>query len=297
MALECWREMQNVGRGRPSAASARTLTRAAGPVILAALCLAGCAAGSSGSSGATGATTTIPSTSVAPTTSTTTTSTTVVTTTTVPVRAQHMVEPPGPLSSGSRGKRTLAIQLALKAQHYDPGAADAKFGLKTAQAVWAWQALHGLPRDGVITPVTEALILARPVQAMMRPELGPTHAEVDITRQVLIVWTNGQPSIITHVSSGTDVPYCEHTKEGLNCGDAITPLGLYTFQREYQGVKVAPLGTLFNPVYFYSGYAVHGEGYVPNHPASHGCVRIPMHISDYFQSLVSLGEKIEVFRS
>ncbi|MCB0961047.1 MAG: L,D-transpeptidase family protein, partial [Acidimicrobiales bacterium] len=50
-------------------------------------------------------------------------------------------------------------------------------------------------------------------------------------------------------------------------------------------------------VYFHAGYAVHGASSVPNHPASHGCVRISMSIAEYFPSLVDDGEAIEVFRS
>ena len=30
-------------------------------------------------------------------------------------------------------------------------------------------------------------------------------------------------------------------------------------------------------------------------PASHGCVRIPMHVSEYFQTLVAYGDRVYVF--
>ena len=290
----------------------RVATRLA-PFLVGALLLAGCG-GSSGDKVAQDSGTTVPgvttadgsttvpadasTTTEAPTTTTSTSTTTTVpptTTTTLPVT--EIQEPAGPIQSGSKGKRSMAVQVALKAQHYDPGEPDGKFGLKTTQSVWAFQALHGLPQTGVVTPELEAQILAKPVQAMLKPELGPTHTEVDLTRQVLIVWTNGAPTLITHVSSGSGNAYCEDTDQGRNCGDAKTPEGLFTFYRQVTGVRVAPLGKLYNPVYFTGGYAVHGAGSVPDHPASHGCVRIPMAISDYFQSLVTLGEKIEVFRS
>ena len=54
---------------------------------------------------------------------------------------------------------------------------------------------------------------------------------------------------------------------------------------------------LYNPVYFTGGFAIHGAKSVPNHPASHGCVRVSMSIAEYFPSLVNDGEVIEVFRS
>lgn len=278
-------------------------------VVLVAALVAGCS-GSGGrevTSDAGASTTLVPSTTAAPTsteattstTAPTTTSTTVpptTTTTAAPVDPTTLTEE-GPLKSGSVGVRTKAVQDALKAQAYDPGEPDGKFGLKTTMAVWAFQALHGLATDGIVGPETEQAILAKAPQAMLRPNLGATHTEVDLTRQVLIVWRDGAPTLITHVSSGSGVPYCEDTKVGRSCGDAVTPLGVFTFYRQIEGIREAALGKLYDPVYFTGGFAVHGSPSVPNHPASHGCVRIPMFISDYFQSKVNLGETIEVFRS
>ncbi|MCU1499843.1 MAG: hypothetical protein JWM47_3796 [Acidimicrobiales bacterium] len=233
-------------------------------------------------------------TTAAPTTTTTSTTMSPTTTTTVPPLAP---EPPGPLQAGSKGTRTEALQQALEDQHYDPGPVDGAFGGQVNLAVWAFQALHGLPRDGIVTPELEAQILARPAQAMLRPHLGPTHTEVDLTGQVMIVWRDGAPALITHVSSGSEVAYCENTDQGRNCGSAITPTGVYRYQRRVDGWRVAPLGRLYNPVYFTGGIAVHGAPSVPNGPASHGCVRIPMNIAGYFPTLVANGDTIEVFRS
>lgn len=233
-------------------------------------------------------TTEVPVTTAAPTTTSTTT---------IPPDPTTLEEPAGPLQAGSVGTRTRALQEALAEQHYDPGTADGRFGAKTNMAVWAFQALHGLPKDGIVTPELEALILAKPEQPMLRPDHGPSHTEVDLSRQVMIVWRDGAPALITHVSSGSEVPYCEETDVGRNCGNAITPTGVYRYQRRIEGWRDAPLGRLYNPVYFVGGIAVHGAPSVPNHPASHGCVRIPMEIAEYFPALVENGETIEVFRS
>jgi lipoprotein-anchoring transpeptidase ErfK/SrfK len=242
---------------------------------------------------------TAPSTTDASTTTEATTTTTeapTTTTTAVPVDPTTVAET-GVLKSGSVGTRTRKIQESLKAQRYDPGEPDGKFGLKTTQAVWAFQALHGLAKDGVVGPETEAAILAAAPQQMLKPELGPTHVEVDLTRQVMIVWRDGAPTLITHISSGSQVPYCEDTDQGENCGDAVTPEGTYQFGRRVEGWRIAPLGKLYNPVYFNGGIAVHGAPSVPNHPASHGCVRISMSIAEVFPTLVNTGDQIVVFRS
>jgi hypothetical protein len=52
---------------------------------------------------------------------------------------------------------------------------------------------------------------------------------------------------------------------------------------------------MWNPVYFNGGIAIHGAAQVPNEPMSHGCVRIPMHVSEYFQTLVAYGDRVYVF--
>jgi hypothetical protein len=52
---------------------------------------------------------------------------------------------------------------------------------------------------------------------------------------------------------------------------------------------------MWNPYYFNGSIAVHGLDSVPNYPASHGCARIPMHVADYFYTLVHQGESVFVF--
>lgn len=198
----------------------------------------------------------------------------------------------GALQSGVEGARTLALQERLHQLRFDPGEVDGRFGLKTTMAVWAFQALAGLPRDGIVTLELELRIASAAPATMMRPDLGPTHTEVDLDRQVLTVWGDGRLELVTHVSSGSGVAYCERGR----CGDAVTPLGDHRYQRRIVGERRAPLGILYDPVYFKGGIAVHGAPSVPVRPASHGCVRIPLHISDDFQGLVADGEAIAVFR-
>lgn len=268
-------------------------------LVVGGLLLAAC----SGDDDVTAPDTTSPtSTSVAETTTTTatsvtTTTTEATTTTTEPADPTEREEPPGPLEAGSVGRRTRALQEALADQGYDPGPVDGRFGGRVQQAVWAFQALRGLPKDGIVTPEIEKAILAREPQAMLRPDAGPTHTEVDLSRQVMIVWRDGEPVLIAHVSTGSEVPYCEETEVGRNCGDAVTPVGSFAYERRISGWRHAPLGGLYNPVYFVGGIAVHGANSVPNHPASHGCVRIDMGIAEYFPDLVANGDPVVVFRS
>ncbi len=244
------------------------------------------------------------STTARPTTTTTTapppttTSTTAPpTTTTVPPPTTTTPPPPpepevGSLAAGSSGPRTEALQERLKALHFDPGPADGDFGTMTTMAVWAYQALHGHPMDGVVTPELEAEIMFAGPPAAGRPDGGPNRTEVDLAKQVLSVYRGGQLVLATHVSTGSGQDYCE---DGI-CGTAITPTGTFAYNgRRYDGWHESYLGFMYNPIYFYGGYAVHGSTSVPAYPASHGCVRLPMHIAEYFPGLVNTGEPVYIF--
>jgi peptidoglycan hydrolase-like protein with peptidoglycan-binding domain len=230
-------------------------------------------------------------TTTAPTTTTAAPTTT--TTTTRPPEPRDLPPEPGALAAGSKGPRTIALQERLKVLKYDPGPVDGRFGLKTTMAVWAFEALHGLPQDGTVSPALAQQILTAAPEKMRRPELGPTHSEVDLTGQTLIVFHDGAPALVTHVSTGHGRHYCDNG----HCGTAVTPTGTYHYNRRIAGWRDGPLGRLYNPVYFNGGIAVHGAPSVPASPASHGCVRIPMHIAQYFPSLVANGEPISVYRA
>ena len=52
---------------------------------------------------------------------------------------------------------------------------------------------------------------------------------------------------------------------------------------------------MWNPVYFNFGVAIHGAMEVPPYPASHGCVRIPIFISEYFPAMVKYNDRVYVF--
>ena len=194
------------------------------------------------------------------------------------------------LSGGSTGDLVLVLQQRLVELHFDPGPLDGEFGTKTTQSVWAFQHLHGLEADGNVGPeLWETLRTAADPQPI-RGDGGPDRVEISIDEQVLRVYQAGALTLLTHISTGTGKHYCDN---GV-CGTAVTPRGDFEFLRRISGWHTAPLGELYNPVYFKGGYAVHGSGSVPNHPASHGCVRIPMHIAEYFPDLVTNGQPVYV---
>lgn len=201
----------------------------------------------------------------------------------------------GALASGSSGPAVEAVQQRLTALGYDPGPADGSFGPATQYAVWAFQKVNGLPVTGAVGDAELAAFDAPAVPAMVRPDLGPDHVEVNLAAQLLTLWHNGSLELISHISSGNGEWFCVES----HCRNATTPTGDFSFLWWVQGWDNGPLGAMYDPVYFATegdfGFAIHGATDVPLYPASHGCVRIPMHTSLQFPSLVSIGEPVAVF--
>ena len=194
------------------------------------------------------------------------------------------------LQPGDEGPLVQQVQERLKQGGYDPGPIDSQYGPAVQAAVRAFQRVNGLVGDGLVGPLTMAAFDNPAKVEAMRPEGPPDRVEVSISRKLLVAYQGGAPVVVTHISSGSQIPFCEN---GV-CGDAVTPIGDYTAIMKVQGWEKGPLGDLYNSVYFWPAYAIHGSPDVPDVGASHGCIRIPMHISEYFPSLVSYGEPIYV---
>jgi hypothetical protein len=215
---------------------------------------------------------------------------------------------------GAKGEDVRRVQQRLKDLKFDPGPVDGVYGGNTMMAVWAFQTLVvGMSRDTVVDFVTPVLwdSMRGDVQITPRRQPGsPNHAEVYLPEQVMTVFKGTELMLVTHVSSGTGVTWCEEVtidpgeegnekgtepiKEGW-CGESVTPGGIYYFYNRRVGLRESKLGTMWNPVYFNYGIAVHGAMTVPKEPASHGCVRIPIFISEYFPSLVQYNDRVYVF--
>ena len=224
------------------------------------------------------------------------------------------------LRKGLAGDDVKMLQERLLDLGFDPGPVDGIYGGLTTQAVWAFEKLVlGTPRaeaTGVISPDSWETLRRDVTIAPRRSTNGQAdHTEVYLPDQVMIVFHKDQPALISHISSGEltaegkPAEYCETATYDTDsqgreldepvtkqvCALAKTPGGVFKYRRQVEGKRVSPLGGMFNPVYFNYGIAVHGALNVPLEPASHGCVRMPMHISEYFQTKVSLGDRILVW--
>jgi N-acetylmuramoyl-L-alanine amidase len=184
------------------------------------------------------------------------------------------------LRPGSTGATVARLVSSLASLHYAVRRSST-FGAELVDSLYAFQKVQGLPRTGVADTATWRA-LAHPRLARPRYSSPADHLEVDKGHQVLYVVRGGQVALIVPVSTAGIPGY-------------FTPVGRFAIYRKVTGFDPSPLGTLFDPMYFTGGYAIHGNPTVPPYPASHGCVRVPMWIAPYLYSTNSYGETVYVY--
>ena len=184
-----------------------------------------------------------------------------------------------------------AVQTQLAAMKYYFGAIDGERRSSFRSAVMAFQKVNGLHADGSVGPITLAALKA-PKKPALRGKGSGSRVEVDLTKQVLYLVNGGAITRIMPVSSGNGKRYL--TKKG-NWARALTPVGYYKVQRRIRGERIADLGTLYDPEYFYRGWAIHGSNSVPGYPASHGCIRVTRSDAKYLLGAISVGIPVYVY--
>jgi Putative peptidoglycan binding domain/L,D-transpeptidase catalytic domain len=198
------------------------------------------------------------------------------------------------LELGSRGARVARLQRSLVDLGYWVGPTDGAFSDLTQQAVFAFQAVAGITRDGDVGPQTRSAL-----QRAIRPKPRSTKGdliEVDEGRQVLFVVRRGRVKWTFHVSTGSNETY---RRRGGKAALANTPNGRWKMIYEYkEGWHKSPLGRLWRPKYFHpTGIAIHGFSSVPPYPASHGCVRVTIPAMNLIwrEQLASKGSRVWVY--
>ena len=93
---------------------------------------------------------------------------------------------------------------------------------------------------------------------------GPKHVVVDKTQQELVAYEGERVALRTHVSTGREG---HRTPSG---SFAASDKEVMHYSRLYDDAPM-PFS-----VQVHGNYFIHGFGSVPNHPASHGCIRMPM---------------------
>jgi PKD repeat protein len=184
------------------------------------------------------------------------------------------------LAYGFRSTAVADLGRRLRALHYATPTGTS-FDSRMLDAVYAFQKVHGLARTGVVDSRFWHVLSAA---AIPRPRyIGPAdHLEIDKGRQVLFVVRSGRVALIVPISTA-------------GIAGTFTPVGQFSVYRKVVGFDPSPLGTLYDPMYFTGGYAIHGNPSVPPYPASHGCVRVPMWIAPLLYATTPYGQTVYVY--
>jgi PKD repeat protein len=184
------------------------------------------------------------------------------------------------LAIGTRSAAVAQLGDQLRRLHF-AAPYGASFDGRMLDAVYAFQKVAGLPRTGMVDArFWHALATGRtPPPRFAQPA---SHLEVNKGRQVLYVVRGSRVALIVPVSTA-----------GLP--GKFTPVGRFSIYRKVVGFDPSPLGTLYDPMYFTGGYAIHGNPSVPPYPASHGCVRVPMWVAPHLYATNPYGETVYVY--
>jgi hypothetical protein len=218
------------------------------------------------------------------------------------------------LADGVAGEDVRRVQQRLTELGFWPGPVDGVYGSQTIQAVWAYEKLVlGTERSAATGRVTPEMwqTMQDPIAiGPRRPNATTNHVEIYLPEQVMAIFHDDVPVMVTHISSGDGAEWCEEVtispgefgnEDGTEplkrgeCGISKTPGGVFTVYRQVEGVRQSALGGMYNPVYFNYGIAIHGAINVPLQPASHGCIRIPNAISADMQDLIENGDQVYVW--
>lgn len=199
---------------------------------------------------------------------------------------------PSDLEPGDAGPWVMRLQERLEDAGFRPGPIDGVFGRATLGAVYAFQKVNDLERDGIFEDNDwETLTAARPIE-LSTSDSQPDRVEIDLDRQVLYLVLDNRVETVLPISSGNGELY---RGRGGSLVRARTPEGSYRFNRHIDGWRISYLGGLYRPFYFRGGYAIHGSGSVPPFPASHGCVRVEIHDMDYLATQLEIGMPIHIY--
>jgi hypothetical protein len=178
---------------------------------------------------------------------------------------------------------------------YWTGAIDGVIDQTTRSALIAFQKWEGRSVTGKLTlRELEAMRSAANPEAR---EIGYAHVEVDLDRQVMLLVGEEPANLdqfrvrILPVSTGSGKPFIEEGQTSI----AYTPRGRFLVYDKSFGWERGALGSMYYSNYISGGVAIHGHPNVPNVPASHGCIRIPMFAAREVSRILKLGTIVLVY--
>ena len=106
----------------------------------------------------------------------------------------------------------------------------------------------------------------------------------------MLVADNGSVRVLP-TSTGNGKTFMDDGQESIS----YTPRGRFLVYDKSVGWETGPLGSVYYPNYISGGVAIHGSRNVPNEPASHGCIRIPVFAAREVSKLLKMGTIVLVY--
>jgi hypothetical protein len=181
------------------------------------------------------------------------------------------------LHAGQCGRVVKGFKKAMAKMGYASG--DGRcFDGRTGREVLAYRKVNGMSRtERAGKGLVKDVFGGRGEYHVRYPDAGE-HAEVPLSKQVLVLTKGDKPFAIYPVSTGKP--------------STPTVTGHYTFYRREPGYNAEGMYYSF---YWHNGYAVHGYAEVPDYAASHGCVRTFIADQPRIYNELNYGESIFVF--
>jgi hypothetical protein len=181
------------------------------------------------------------------------------------------------LHAGQCGRVVKGFKKAMAKMGYASGGGRC-FDGRTGREVLAYRKVNGMARtERAGKGLVKDVFGGRGGYHVRYPGAGE-HAEVPLSKQVLVLTKGDKPFAIYPVSTGKP--------------STPTVTGHYTFYRREPGYNAEGMYYSF---YWHNGYAVHGYAEVPDYAASHGCVRTFIADQPRIYNELNDGESIFVF--
>jgi hypothetical protein len=179
---------------------------------------------------------------------------------------------------GDRGIKVLMLQRGLFRLGFSVPVTG-YYDWLTSNAVNAFRKTNGMGRNGYAPGSVYAKVLRGQGAYKLRYPKAGKHVEFDWSRQVLVLADKGKPFRTYHTSSGTP--------------GTPTVFGTYRFYLQTPGTNSKGM---VHSSYFIRGYAIHGYASVPNYPASHGCLRVPIPNASSIFNWIDIGDPIHLYK-
>jgi hypothetical protein len=172
---------------------------------------------------------------------------------------------------------------------YWTGPIDGRLDDGTRAALIAFQKWEGREITGKLTIAEIEAI--RNASGPSPRDTGYEHVEVDVDRQVLMLVKDDDSVRVLPVSTGSGKEFMDEGQMSIS----YTPRGRFVVYDKTLGWENGQVGSVYYANYISGGVAIHGYLSVPNQPASHGCIRIPMFAAREVSDLLPKGTIVLVY--